>query len=65
VFIEYESPEEAARAQREFAGRRFDGRMLLTSFYPEAMFPPSGPILPKPAAAPPFKPEPSHTNEGE
>jgi len=36
IFIEYSTVEEAVRAQKELAGRRFDGRMLITSFLPES-----------------------------
>lgn len=38
VFLHYESRESAVTAQREFAGRKYDGRMVITSFYPEADF---------------------------
>jgi len=35
VYIEYETVEESKRAQIAVAGRRFDGRMIITSFLPE------------------------------
>lgn len=33
VFIEYDSAQEAERAQKEFAGRKFQGRTCITSYH--------------------------------
>jgi splicing factor U2AF subunit len=35
VFVEYEKVEYAKRAQTALSGRRYDGRMVITSFHPE------------------------------
>jgi splicing factor U2AF subunit len=35
VYVEFNTPEEARKAQTGLAGRRFDGRMIITSFLPE------------------------------
>jgi len=35
VFVEYEKIEHAKRAQTALSGRRYDGRMVITSFHPE------------------------------
>jgi len=35
VFIEYSNVEEAKQAQTALSGRRYDGRMVVTSFHPE------------------------------
>jgi len=35
VYIEYEHIEDAKTAQRALSGRRYDGRMVITSFHPE------------------------------
>jgi splicing factor U2AF subunit len=35
VFVEYEKVEHAKRAQTALSGRRYDGRMVITSFHPE------------------------------
>jgi len=35
VFVEYESIFSAKKAQTALGGRRYDGRMVITSFYPE------------------------------
>lgn len=38
VFIHYETVEQCQRAQGEFAGRRFQGRTIITSYYSEEKF---------------------------
>lgn len=38
VFLHFESAESAATAQRDLAGRKYDGRMVITSFYPDQLF---------------------------
>jgi len=38
VFIEYETREQAQKAQQELAGRKFQGRIVITSFHPESLF---------------------------
>lgn len=38
VFIFYETVEQCQRAQNEFAGRRFQGRIIITSYYSEEKF---------------------------
>jgi splicing factor U2AF 65 kDa subunit len=38
IFIHFESKDAAVSAQRDFAGRKYDGRMVMTSFYPEDKF---------------------------
>jgi len=35
VFVEYEKVEHAKRAQTALSGRRYDGRMVITSFHPD------------------------------
>eukprot|EP01121_Diplochlamys_sp_Union-15-3_P011588 TRINITY_DN3373_c0_g1_i6.p1 TRINITY_DN3373_c0_g1~~TRINITY_DN3373_c0_g1_i6.p1 ORF type:complete len:315 (-),score=73.45 TRINITY_DN3373_c0_g1_i6:13-957(-) len=35
VFVEFTDAEDAAQAQAKLSGRRFDGRMIVTSFYDE------------------------------
>jgi splicing factor U2AF subunit len=35
IFVEYSNVEEAKQAQTALSGRRFDGRMVVTSFHPE------------------------------
>ncbi len=41
VFIEYETVEEAERAQRAIAGRLFNGRTIITSYlYEDVLYPP-------------------------
>jgi len=35
VFVEYYDIEDAKKAQRALSGRRYDGRMVITSFHPE------------------------------
>eukprot|EP01124_Arcella_intermedia_P020887 TRINITY_DN2848_c0_g1_i1.p2 TRINITY_DN2848_c0_g1~~TRINITY_DN2848_c0_g1_i1.p2 ORF type:complete len:209 (+),score=51.55 TRINITY_DN2848_c0_g1_i1:1138-1764(+) len=35
VYVEYEKVEHAKRAQTALSGRRYDGRMVITSFHPE------------------------------
>ena len=38
VFVCYESVDEACEARRRLAGRLFDNRVIMTSFYPEELF---------------------------
>lgn len=38
IFAVFEDVADASRAQRELAGRKYDGRMVLTAFYPEALY---------------------------
>jgi splicing factor U2AF 65 kDa subunit len=38
VFVCYDTVEQAQQAQTEFAGRRFQGRIILTSYFPEDLF---------------------------
>jgi len=35
VFVEYYDIEDSKKAQRALSGRRYDGRMVITSFHPE------------------------------
>eukprot|EP01086_Lenisia_limosa_P000173 TRINITY_DN1032_c0_g1_i1.p1 TRINITY_DN1032_c0_g1~~TRINITY_DN1032_c0_g1_i1.p1 ORF type:complete len:331 (+),score=101.51 TRINITY_DN1032_c0_g1_i1:163-1155(+) len=38
IFIQFADTEGAAKAQKELAGRKFDGRTVVTQFYPEDAF---------------------------
>lgn len=38
VFVEYETREQAQKAQQELAGRKFQGRIVVTSYHPESLF---------------------------
>eukprot|EP01121_Diplochlamys_sp_Union-15-3_P009681 TRINITY_DN2645_c0_g1_i1.p1 TRINITY_DN2645_c0_g1~~TRINITY_DN2645_c0_g1_i1.p1 ORF type:complete len:175 (-),score=27.82 TRINITY_DN2645_c0_g1_i1:82-606(-) len=38
VFVEFDNLEDATQAQAKLSGRRFDGRMVITSFYDEEQY---------------------------
>lgn len=38
VYIYYETVEQSQKAQHELSGRRFQGRLIITSYYPEEKF---------------------------